>query len=59
MPEYHVPAMPDGEDWEFCGMRVVANPDVMPGMVEIHDEKGIVRRLDWRRDFERWQRERA
>jgi hypothetical protein len=57
MPDYHVPEVPEGE-FEFCGLRIVANPDVPEGMVEIHDEDGrLERRFDWRRDFERWHRE--
>lgn len=59
MPSYHVPKLPD--DWddeiEFGGMRIVVNDNVPNGMVEIHDERGLQSRFDWRRDFERWQRE--
>lgn len=59
MPEFHVPETPDGVEFEFAGFRVVPNDDVPVGMVEFHDEHGLQRRFDWRKDFERWQRERA
>lgn len=58
MAEFSVPETPGGEEFEFAGLRIVPNPDVPEGMVEVRDADGrLERRFDWGSDFRRWREE--